>query len=136
MIIALIILILLSGGLNAPNLDLSDPAVLADFRREISTIIEDPVRANNVANAVYHLNVMSFQTRSADGAMEKEIKEFRAVAGNYKASKAETVTALRELEHSLVSVNRSTIDGREIIRRNTTKKEWKKLLKALKKKSK
>lgn len=136
MIIALIILILLSGGLNAPNLDLSDPAVLAEFRREISTIVEDPVRANNVANAIYHLNVMSFQTRSADGEMEKEIKEFRAVAGDYKASKAETIAALRELEHSLVSVNRSTIDGREIIRRNTTKKEWKKLLKALVKKRK
>ena len=33
MIIALIVLILLSGGLNAPNLDLSDPAVLAEFRQ-------------------------------------------------------------------------------------------------------
>lgn len=134
MIIALIILILLSGGLNAPNLDLSDPAVLAEFRGEVSTIIEDPVRANNVTNAIYHLNVMSFKTRSANGEVEEEIKNFRAVAGNYKATQKEVHAALRELEDSLVSVNRSTIDGREVIRRNTSKKEWKKLLKALKKK--
>ena len=134
MIIALIVLILLSGGLNAPNLDLSDPAVLVDFRREVSTIIEDPVRAANVTNAIYHLNVMSFKTRSAKGSVEQAIVNFDKVAGNYGASTAEVHAALKELEASLVSVNRSTIDGREVIRLNTSKKEWKKLLKSLKKK--
>lgn len=134
MIIALIILILLSGGLNAPNLDLSDPAVLAKFRQEVSTIIEDPVRAANVTNAIYHLNVMSFKTRSAKGSVEQAIVNFDKVAGNYGASTAEVHAALKELEASLVSVNRSTIDGREVIRLNTSKKEWKKLLKSLKKK--
>ena len=134
MIIALILLILLSGGLNAPNLDLSDPAVLVDFRREVSTIIEDPVRAANVTNAIYHLNVMSFKTRSAKGSVEQAIVNFDKVAGNYGASTAEVHAALKELEASLVSVNRSTIDGREVIRLNTSKKEWKKLLKSLKKK--
>lgn len=134
MIIALVILILLSGGLNAPNLDLSDPAVLVEFRDEVSTIIEDPARAAQVTNAIYHLNVMSFKTRSANGLVEQEIRDFHNVSSNYNASKAEVHAALRELEHSLVSVNRSTIDGREVIRRNTSKKEWKKLLKALAKK--
>ena len=134
MIIALILLILLSGGLNAPNLDLSDPAVLVDFRREVSTIIEDPVRAANVTNAIYHLNVMSFKTRSAKGSVEQAIVNFDKVAGNYGTSTAEVHAALKELEASLVSVNRSTIDGREVIRLNTSKKEWKKLLKSLKKK--
>ena len=134
MIIALIVLILLSGGLNAPNLDLSDPAVLVDFRREVSTIIEDPVRAANVTNAIYHLNVMSFKTRSAKGSVEQAIVNFDKVAGNYGTSTAEVHAALKELEASLVSVNRSTIDGREVIRLNTSKKEWKKLLKSLKKK--
>ena len=134
MIIALIVLILLSGGLNAPNLDLSDPAVLVDFRREVSTIIEDPVRAANVTNAIYHLNVTSFKTRSAKGSVEQAIVNFDKVAGNYGASTAEVHAALKELEASLVSVNRSTIDGREVIRLNTSKKEWKKLLKSLKKK--
>lgn len=131
MIIALIILILLSGGLNAPNLDLSDPAVLADFKQDVSAIIQDPKRANKVVSGVYQLNVMSFKTRSTNGLVEREIREFRAVASNYNSSKSEVVSALKELEHSLVSVNRSTIDGREVIRKNTTKKEWKALLKAL-----
>ncbi|NOX99926.1 MAG: hypothetical protein GXP30_09380 [Verrucomicrobia bacterium] len=83
--------------------------------------------------AVYHLNVLSFKSRSAKGTVEQEIIDFDKVAGNYTASKAEVHAALKELEHSLVSVSRSTIDGREVIRRNTTKKEWKKLLKSLKK---
>lgn len=133
MIIALVLLFLLSGGFNAPNLDLSDPAVLVEFRQEVSTIIEDPVRATNVSNAVYHLNVLSFKSRSAKGTVEQEIIDFDKVAGDYSATKAEVHAALKELEHSLVSVSRSTIDGREVIRRNTTKKEWKKLLKSLKK---
>lgn len=134
MIIALVILLLLSGGFGASHVDLSDPVVLAKFRRSISEIIEDPVRAANVTNAIYDLNVMSSQTRSASGAVEKEIKDFRAVAGNYNATPAEVHTALRELEGSLNSVKQSTIEGRETIRQNTSKKEWKKLIKALAKK--
>ncbi len=134
MIIALIILIFFPGGLNAPNLDLTDPAALADFRREVSTIIEDPVRAKKVIDSVYHLNTIPDQTRATDEKIEQEIKKFRAISGNYTAPKAEIITAFKELERSLVSVNRNTIDSREVIRRNTSKNEWKKLLKALKKK--
>lgn len=134
MIIALIVLILLSGGLNAPNLDLSDPAVLVEFRKEVSTIIEDPARAANVTNAIYHLNVLSFKARSNKGTVEQEIINFDKVAGNYHSTSTEVHAALKGLEKSLVGVNRSTIDGREVIRLNTTKKEWKKLLKSLKKK--
>jgi len=134
MIIALVILLLFAGGFGASHIDLSDPVVLVKFRRSISEIIEDPVRAANVTNAIYDLNIMSSQTRSENGAVEKEIKDFRAIAGNYKATPAEVHTALRELEGSLTSAKQSTIEGREIIRRNTTKKEWKKLIKALAKK--
>lgn len=134
MIIALIVLILLSGGLNAPNLDLSDPAVLVEFQQEVSTIVEDSRRAANVSNAVYQLNVMSFKARSSKGTIDEEIRNFYSVAGNYASTSAEVYAALGELETSLAGVNRSTIDGREVIRRNTTKKEWKKLIKALAKK--
>ncbi len=134
MIIALIVLVLLSGGLNAPNLDLSDPAVLVEFQKDVATIIEDPSRATTVSNAVYHLNVMSFKSRSAKGAIEQEIIDFDKVASNYSATPAEVHAALKELEQSLVNVSRSTIDGREVIRQNTTKKEWKKLIKTLAKK--
>ena len=133
MIIALIILILLSGGLNAPNLDLSDPAVLAKFRQEVSTIIEDPVKAANVSEAVYKLNVVSFHTRSSEGVVEKDIKNFRSTATNYNSSKDEVHRSLKNMEYSMLSVNRSTIEGRDVIRRNTAKKEWKKLLKQLSK---
>lgn len=134
MIIALVILLLLSGGFGASDIDLSDPVVLVKFRRSISEIIEDPVRAANVTNAIDDLNIMSSQSRSASGAVEKEIKDFRAIAGNYQATPAEVHAALSELESSLTSVKQGTIEGREIIRQNTSKKEWKKLLKALAKK--
>ncbi len=134
MIIALIVLILLSGGLNAPNLDLSDPVVLVKFQQQVATIVKNSRRAINVSDAVYQLNVMSFKTRSSKGTIDEEIKNFYSVAGNYESTSTQVYAALGELETSLASVNRSTIDGREIIRRNTTKKEWKKLIKALAKK--
>lgn len=112
MIIALVILLLFAGGFGASDIDLSDPVVLVKFRRSISEIIEDPVRAANVTNAIYDLNIMSSQTRSASGAVEKEIKDFRAIAGNYQATPAEVHAALRELEGSLTSVKHGTIEGR------------------------
>lgn len=133
MIIALI-LIFFSGGLNAPNIDLTDPAALAEFKQKVSTIIEEPVRAKKVTDSIYHLNTMPVRNRATEDTAEQEIKKFKAIAGNYNAPKAEILTAFKELEDSLENVNQNTIDSREIIRRNTTKKEWGKLLQALKKK--
>lgn len=133
MIIALIVLILLSGGLNAPNLDLSDPAVLAEFRQNVSTIVQDPNRAANVSNAIYKLNIVSLHGSSSEGVVEKEVRSFRKTATNYDSSQEELQRALKNLEYALLSVNRSTIEGRDVIRQNTTKKEWKKLLKELSK---
>ncbi|MCF6311532.1 MAG: hypothetical protein L3J39_03690 [Verrucomicrobiales bacterium] len=134
MIIALIALILFSGVLSAPHVDLSDPVVLVEFNQELSTIIEDPVRASAVSKAIYGLNVQSFKARSAKGTIDTEIQDFYQVAGNYHSTSSEVHEALRQLENSLTSVNRSTIEGREIIRSNTSKKEWKKLIKTLSKK--
>jgi len=133
MIPTLIILFLLSGGFNAKNLDLSDPVVLAEFRENVSTIVEDPYRAANVSNAVYNLNIASHRTSKADGVVVQEVQKFRSVVGNYKATQAEAHAALKKLETSLINVNLGTIEGREAIRQNTTKSEWKKLLKKLSK---
>lgn len=134
MIIALIALLLFSGAFSAPNIDLSDPVVLVEFNRELSTIIKDPARASQVSKAIYGLNIQSFKARSAKGTIDTEIRNFYQIAGNYHATPLEVHQALRELESSLTSVSRSTIEGREIIRRNTSKKEWKKIIKTLSKK--
>jgi len=133
-VVIILLIIFGSGGFGGKSLDLSDPAALAEFRRNVGTIVEDPARAANVSNAIYQLNILSHETTSSEGSIEKEISEFRQTIGNYNAKQAEVYTALRELEISLTNVNRNTIQGRDVIRRNTTKKEWKKLLKELSKK--
>ena len=131
MIPTLIVLLLLGGNFGANHLDLSDPAVLAEFRQNVLRIIPDPVRAANVSRAVYDLNVASYHGRSSEGVIEQEFRNLRSVASSYNSSNEDVHIALRKLEHSLSNVSRGTIQGREIIRQNTTKKEWEKLLKEL-----
>lgn len=131
MITALVIILLFSGGLGGKNLDLSDPAVLAEFQQNVSQIVADPGRARNVTGAIYHLNQMSQQTRAPGGLVAKEVQDMRGVLGNYNSTRDEAMVALRELSLALDRVNQDTVAGREVIRQNTTKKEWKKLLKEL-----
>jgi len=133
MITALVIILLFGGGLGGKNLDLTDPVVLAEFQQNVSQIVPDPNRARNVTGAIYQLNVMAQQNRSSDGLVAKEIGDMRAVLGNYNATRDESMAALRELSLALDQVNQQTVAGREVIRQNTTKKEWKKLLKELSK---
>jgi len=130
MIAALVILLILGGGSGA-NLNLSDPAVLASFRANVARIIPDRARAANVSDAVYHLNVMSWQAQNPSGLIEQEIQSLRSVATSYEASPAEVHAAVQNLEVALNRVNRDAVATREIIRRNTDKGEWKKLLKTL-----
>ena len=133
MITALVIILLFGGGFGGKNLDLSDPAVLAEFQQNVSQIVADPGRARNVTGAIYQLNQMANVNRSSDGLVAKEIGDMRAVLGNYNATRDDAMGALRELSLALDQVNQQTVAGREVIRQNTTKSEWKKLLKELSK---
>jgi ABC-type transporter Mla subunit MlaD len=132
MITALVIILLFSGGSN--GLNLSDPAALAKFNQGVSTIISDPQRAANVSNAVQQLNYMSYQARNPTGMIEKEIQTLSIVAGAYDATPEQVFSAVQNLEFALNRVNQNTVQARETIRQNTTKGEWKKLLKAMSKK--
>ena len=133
MITAFVIIMLFGGSFGATSLDLSDPALLAQFRQEISGIIADPVRAAAVSDALFELNELSKKSRSADGAVEQKIQNIRTVVGNYESTRAEVEAALAELDIAVKEGNRHTIVGREVVRRNTTEKEWKSLLKQLSK---
>ena len=133
MIAALIILLLL-GGSGSSTLDLSDPETLAKFNQNVGTIISDPTKAARVSDAVYKLNVMSRYAYGENGLIGQDIQEFRRVAGDYNASRAEVHAALGQLDAGMRTVSSKTVRAREVIRLSTTKKEWNKLLKALSKK--
>ena len=132
MITALVIILLFSG--NSNGLNLSDPAALERFNEGVMKIVSDPQRAANVSNAVQQLNYMSWQARKPTGMIEREIQTLSIVAGAYDATPEQVFSAVQNLEFALNRVNKNTVDAREIIRQNTTKSEWKKLLKAMAKK--
>ena len=131
MIPTLIIILLFSGSFGSKSLDLSDPVVLAELRQNVSDIVSNPAKAANVSDAIYRLNITTSQAGSPDGIVEQGIAGFRAAAGSYDSTPGELRDALLELETALTTANRSTVGEREVIRQNTTKKEWKKLLKEL-----
>lgn len=131
MITAFVILLIFGGGFGGKSLNLSDPAVLAQFQQNVAGIIPDRNRATAVTNAVVQLNEMSWQARNPNGLIENEVQNVRSVAGNYNSTQAELSAAMNALETEISRENYNMIQGREIIRRNTTKSEWGKLLKAL-----
>ena len=134
MIALLVIALLFGGGFGgSASLDLSDPAVLATFSENISTIVKDPDRSTKVVGAVYRINIMSHQTNSEAGLVEQDIQNIHAILGDYDATREEVHTTLGTLGKTLQTVNQVTIQEREVMRQNTTKKEWKKLLKELSK---
>jgi hypothetical protein len=131
MIPTLIILLIFGGSFGSNSIDLTDPVVLAEFWQHVLEIVRDPAKATNVTDAVYRLNILASQANSTGGVVEQGVESFRAVAGNYTATPGELRDALLELETALSTVNRGTIGEREVIRQNTTKREWKKLIKKL-----
>lgn len=133
MITAFVILMLFGGGFGGKSLNLSDPAVLAQFQQNVAGIVSDRGRATAVTNAVVQLNEMSWQARNPNGLIENEVQNVRAVASNYTSTQAELSAAMSALETEISRENYNMIQGREVIRRNTTKSEWGKLLKTLSK---
>ena len=131
MITAFVILMLFGGGFGGKSLNLSDPAVLAQFQQNVAGIVPDRGRATAVTNAVVQLNEMSWQARNPNGLIENEVQNVRAVASNYNSTQAELAAAMSALETEISRENYNMIQGREVIRRNTTKSEWGKLLKTL-----
>lgn len=120
-----------SGGFGGSDLNFSDPAVLEQFRQNVYSIVADPNRANAVTNAVVGLNEMSWQARNPNGLIETEVKNLRAVATNFNSTPDDIAAAMTSLEAEISRENAGLIQGREIIRRNTSEDEWKKLLKSL-----
>jgi hypothetical protein len=127
MIIALVILLLLGGG---SSVDLSDPAVIAKLQQNVGTIVSDPNRARNDAAAAQELGVTSQALRLQTKA---DLEVARNLAINYSTTPAEFTTALNKIDADSLQSRRAMIAAREKIRLNTTKSEWKKLLKSLKK---
>ena len=130
MITTFVILLLFGGSFGAKSLDLTDPAILAQFEQNVAEIVPDPDRASKVTDALYGLNELSTKSRAPDGVIEGNIEEVRTVLGDYGASRTEIYSALQKMETAVKDVNRNTIIGREVIRQNT-KGEWNKLLKEL-----
>jgi hypothetical protein len=134
MIALLVIALLFGGGFGgSSSLDLSDPAVLATFSENVSTIVKDPDRAPKVVAAVYRINIMTHQANSEAGLVEQDIENIHSILGDYNATREEVHASLGVLGNTLQAVNQTTIQEREVMRQNTTKKEWKKLLKELSK---
>jgi hypothetical protein len=125
MIIALVILLLLGGG---TSVDLSDPAVIAKLQKNVGTIVPDPNRARNVVTAAQQLGVTSHALRQNTQA---DLQVARDMALNYSTTPAEFTQVLNKLDSDSMQSRRAMISARETIRLNTTKKEWKKLLKSL-----
>lgn len=131
MITTFVILLLFGGSFGAKSLNLSDPAILARFKQEIGAIIPDPDRASAVTDALYGLDELSTKSRSPEGAIEENIENVRTVIGNYESTRSDVYSALHKMEAAVKDMNRNTIIGREVIRQNTTKREWNQLLKEL-----
>jgi hypothetical protein len=132
MIIALVLVLLFGSGLfGSSSLNLSDPAVLSEFSDRVSEIVEDPYRAANVTDAAYRLNVMAWETRSQTGTIEQGIQALRDTLVDYAATDEAVHDTLRGLESHQAVINQANLEERGIIRQNTTKKEWNKLLKNL-----
>ena len=131
MTVVLVIVLLFGGAGGSKTLDFSDPAVLAAFKQNVNSIIPDQERARRVYEAVFEMNEMSIKSRSPQGLIATDIAKFREVATDYGSSRDEVYASLRQLYYSLGQVTRKTVQGREVIRQNTSKREWKKLLKAL-----
>jgi len=74
---------------------------------------------------------MSWQARNPNGLIENEVRNVRAVVTNYNSTQADMATAMSALETAISQEGTSLIRSREIIRKNTSKDEWKKLLKSL-----
>ncbi|MEM7145253.1 MAG: hypothetical protein AAF591_08950 [Verrucomicrobiota bacterium] len=127
MIIALVVLLLLSGG---SSVDLSDPAVIAKIQQNVRSIVPDPNRARNVAAAAQELGVQSQALRQKT---EADLQTARNLALDYATTPAEFTQALDQIDADALQTRRAMISAREKIRLNTTKSEWKKLLKSLKK---
>ena len=133
MITSLVILMIFGGGFGGKSLNFSDPAVLAQFKQNVGGIISDQNRVAAVTDAVVQLNKMSWEARNPNGLIENEVKNVYAVSTNFHSTPAEVAAAMTALETEISRENFNMIQGREIIRQNTTKDEWKKLLKSLSK---
>lgn len=132
MIALLVIALLFGNGFGGGNrLNLSDPAVLAAFTEHVSAIVKDPQKASKVTDAAYRLNIMSREVYSETGAVEQNIRKINSILVDYNATREEVHAALGGLNATLKSVNQTTVQEREVMRQNTTGKEWENLLKEL-----
>ena len=132
MITAFVLVLLFGGSFgSSTSLNLSDPEVMARFTQSVSGIVKDPGRATAVTNASFRLNVLAWQSRSAESPIRQNVRQLRFVLGDYDASRDEIIGVLGSIGSNQQIQNGNTIEGREVIRRNTTKREWGRLLKEL-----